>query len=247
MRKVKILGIPFDNVTKQEASDIAFNYVAAGKQAVVVTPNAEILQLCFENEAFKSILIGSEIILPDGEGVLWAAKKLGTPLLEKVAGVEFGEDIIQRAAKSGKTLFILGGKPGVAEKAAEKLSKRFPTLRIAGTANGYFARDGKENMHVIDKINKSGADILFVCLGAPAQELWVHKNRGSLSPLLIACLGGSIDIYAENGRRAPKIFIKLHAEWLYRLLCEPRRIGRMMRLPKFMKSVKKYIKIQNEV
>ncbi len=242
------MGIHFDNVTKKEAVNLAFSHIENGTQALVVTPNAEILELCLENAAVQSAVTSAEIILPDGEGALWAAKKLGTPLREKVAGVEFGAECARRAAECGKSLFLLGGKAGVAEEAAAKLASRFPTLKIAGTQDGYFRLEGKENACVLEKINASRADILFVCLGAPAQEVWVYENRKALAaPKLIACLGGSLDIYAGKTRRAPRFFIEMRAEWLYRLLREPRRIGRMLRLPKFMKSVKKHLKLQNEV
>ncbi len=248
MRKINILGIHFDNVTKNEATDLAFSYIENGTQALVVTPNAEILELCLETPEVKKAICSAEIILPDGEGALWAAKKLGTPLREKVAGVEFGAEIARRAAECGKSLFLLGGKAGVAQEAAEKLALRFPTLKIAGVRDGYFKREGEENATVLAQINASGADILFVCLGAPAQEMWVYENRKALTvPKLIACLGGSLDIYAGKKCRAPRLFIKMRAEWLYRLLREPRRIGRMMRLPKFMISIRKYTKLQNEV
>ncbi|MBQ7290335.1 MAG: WecB/TagA/CpsF family glycosyltransferase [Clostridia bacterium] len=247
MQKINVLGILFDNVTKKEAADLAFSHIESGRQAVVVTPNAEILELCLESPEIKEAVISADITLPDGEGALWAAKKLGTPLREKVAGVEFGTEIMRRAAECGKSLFLLGGKAGVAEKAAQNIASRFPKLKISGMHDGYFERSGAENARVIAQINKSRADILFVCLGAPTQEIWVRENRGSLSPALIACLGGSIDVYAGNVHRAPKLFIKLRTEWLYRLLREPKRIGRIMNLPKFMKNVKKQIKLQNEV
>ncbi len=248
MQKINILGIHFDNVTKKEAVNLAFSHIKNGTQALAVTPNAEILELCLESPAVKNAVASAEIILPDGEGALWAAKKLGTPLREKVAGVEFGADIARRAAECGKSLFLLGGKAGVAEEAAAKLTARFPSLKIAGVHDGYFARNGEENARVVAKINQSRADILFVCLGAPAQEIWACENRKALSAIkLIACLGGSLDIYAGKTRRAPRFFIEMRAEWLYRLLREPKRIGRMMRLPKFIKSVKKHLKLQNEV
>lgn len=241
MQKIEIMGIPFDNVTMAEAQRLAFSHIEEGRQALAVTPNAEILELCIKHEDVKKAVLSAEIILPDGEGALWAAKKFGTPLKEKVAGVEFGMECARRAAESGKSLFLLGGKEGVAAAAAEALTKRFPSLKIAGTLNGYFKRTGEENRAVISKINESGADILFVCLGAPAQEKWVYENRAAISaPKLIACLGGSLDIYSGTVKRAPKFFIRMRVEWLYRLLKEPARIGRMMNLPKFMISVCKY-------
>lgn len=241
MPKIKIMDIPFDNVSKDEAVELAFSFSKKGKQALAVTPNAEIMELCRKHEDVKKALLSAEIILPDGEGVLWTAKKLGTPLKEKVAGVEFGFECARKAAESGKSIFLLGGNPGVAQEAAQSLCSSFTRLKIAGVNHGYFARKGKENAAVVEKINESGADILFVCLGAPAQEKWACDNRASLSKVrLIVCLGGSLDIYAGKVRRAPKFFIKMRAEWLWRLLCDPRRMRRMMSLPRFMISVYKH-------
>ena len=241
MQKIEVMGIPFDNVTLSESVIRAFSFINEKKQALAVTPNAEILEICFNKSEVKEAVLSAEIVLPDGEGALWAARKLGSPLKEKVAGVDFGLECARRAACEGKSIFLLGGKAGVAEKAAHALKNKFPTLNICGTNDGYFCRTGKENTLVIDKINKSRADILFICLGAPAQEIWAKENRNALSaPKLIACLGGSIDIYAGNSKRAPKIFLKTRTEWLWRLMCEPKRIFRMANLPKFIISVYKY-------
>jgi N-acetylglucosaminyldiphosphoundecaprenol N-acetyl-beta-D-mannosaminyltransferase len=241
MQKNEIMGLPFDNVTMCEAVNLAFEFINLGKQALAVTPNAEITELCLENREAKNAVLSAELVLPDGEGVLWAARKLGTPLKEKVAGVDFGLECARRAAEEGKSIFLLGGKEGTAEKAAQNLSLRVPALKIAGVRNGYFNRTGKENAAVIKKINESRADILFVCLGAPAQEIWASNNRASLfAPKLIACLGGSIDVYAGNTKRAPKVFIKTRTEWLYRIMREPKRILRAAALPKFIISVYKH-------
>ena len=244
MQKIKILDIPFDNITKNEAPLLAFSRLEQGVQTVVVTPNAEIAELCAEDETVKQVVCSADVILPDGEGVVLASKKLGTPLKEKVAGVEFGMDCARLASERGYSLFLLGGKEGVAQKAALKLRNRFLKLKIAGTQNGYFSKRGTESENVVAQINESGADILFVCLGAPAQEKWAYENRSRLSPKLIACLGGSLDIYSGNSKRAPKIFIKLKLEWFWRLLKEPSRLPRMMKLPKFLHTVKKYKKSQ---
>lgn len=241
MGKISVMGIPFDNVTMDGALTLAFSYMTEGKQALAVTPNAEILQLCLTDGETEKAILSADIILPDGEGALWAAKKLGTPLTQKVAGVDFGMNCAERAAELGYSLFLLGGKEGVAEKAACELQKRFPSLTIAGTQNGYFEKSGDENEFIINKINASGADILYVCLGAPSQEKWVYANREKIkTPHLIACLGGSLDVYAGTAKRAPRLFIQLKLEWFYRLIREPWRLGRMMNLPKFMISVCKY-------
>lgn len=244
MQKIKILDIPFDNITRDEAPLLAFSGLQNGVQTLVVTPNAEIAQLCTENESVKNAVCSADIILPDGEGIVLASKALGKPLKEKVAGVEFGMECVRLAAERGYSLFLLGGKEGIAQKAASELQNRFSALKIAGTHNGYFKKDGEETERVIADINASGADILFVCLGAPAQEKWACANKKALSPKLIACLGGSLDIYSGNAKRAPKIFIKLKLEWFWRFLKEPSRLPRMMKLPKFLHTVKRYKKSQ---
>lgn len=240
MEKINIRGIPFHNVTMAEAVDLAEKELQKEGVSVVVTPNAEIAQMCLEDKSIRDIITKAEIILPDGAGVIMAAEILGTPLKEKVAGVEFGMELISRAEKQGHSLFFLGGKPTVAKNAAEKLKAIHPNLKIVGTHDGYFEKKGAENDAVIEEINRSNADILFVCLGAPAQEKWIMANREKLTSVhLAACLGGSLDIYAGTAKRAPKIFIKLRLEWFYRLLREPKRLGRMMRLPQYIKGAKK--------
>ena len=243
MKKINIYGIPFDNVTMAEAVALAEDELQKKGTSVVVTPNAEIAEMCIEDETVNQIILSAEIILPDGAGIITAAEILGTPLKEKVAGVEFGMELIRHAEKHGYSLFFLGGKPSVAESAAEKLKVCYKNLKIEGTHDGYFTKTGAENDAVIEEINASNADILFVCLGAPMQEIWSMKNRERLTSVrLIACLGGSLDIYAGTAKRAPKIFIKLRLEWFYRLLREPKRLGRMMKIPKYLRYVKKAAK-----
>lgn len=243
MKKINICGIPFDNVTMSEAITLAENELQKKGASVVVTPNAEIAEMCVEDEIIHQTIVSAEMILPDGAGIITAAEILGTPLKEKVAGVEFGMELIRHAEKHGYSLFFLGGKPSVAETAAERLKATYKNLKIAGTHDGYFTKTGAENDAVIEEINASNADILFVCLGAPTQEIWSMKNREKLTSVrLIACLGGSLDIYAGTAKRAPKIFIKLRLEWLYRLLREPKRLGRMMKIPKYLRYVKKAAK-----
>ena len=235
MQKITIRGIRFDNVDMDGALLLAKGALARGSVTAVVTPNAEIAQMCIEDAALSEIINAAEIILPDGAGVVMASGILGTPLRGKVAGVEFGENVLSMAADMGKSVFFLGGRPGVADTAAEKLRTKFPALQISGTSDGYFEKSGAENDAVIDKINASDAEILFVCLGAPLQEKWLHENKMKLTHVrLAACLGGSLDIYAGTAKRAPKFFIKVHMEWIYRLIKEPKRIGRMMKLPKYI-------------
>ena len=231
--RTDIMGVPFDNVTMAEALDRAEALMEAPGCAVCVTPNAEIVYEAMDDPVLRDVLSGADLVLPDGAGVVLAAKILGTPVKEKVAGIEFGTRLMEHLAGTEKTFYFLGGKPGVAEQAAEKMKARFPGLRICGARDGYFSEDGP----VIDGINRVRPDVLFVCLGAPKQERFMVRNRQALQASFAVGLGGSLDGFAGNVKRAPRWMIRCNLEWLYRLIKEPWRIGRMMRLPKFMLRV----------
>ena len=169
--RIDVLGVGFDNLTMAEA-------VAAGARLLkeegchyVVTPNPEIVEVCRENPAAMAAVNGADLVLPDGIGVVKGAAMLGTPLKEKTPGIEFAAGLMGEMAKEGKSLYLLGAKPGVAEKAAERLAAQYPGLKIAGTHDGYF----KDDAPVADAIRQSEADCVFACLGAPKQELWMAK------------------------------------------------------------------------
>ncbi len=171
------------------------------------------------------------LVLPDGIGIIYAAKILGEGLPGRVPGIEFAEELCAAMAKENMRLFLLGAKPGIAEKAGANLCAKFPGLVLAGTHDGYF----KDTQQVVDAINAAGgADAVFVCLGAPKQEKFIAANIDDIHGTLFCGLGGSLDVFAGVSRRAPDIFIKLGLEWFYRLLKQPSRIGRMMKLPKFL-------------
>lgn len=239
--KIDIRGVKFDNVTFDETIDIIVSKVNNGEQCAVFTPNSEIVQSCIDTPELYDVINSAELIIPDGIGVIKASKILKTPLKEKVAGVEVGEKVLEKASENSWKVFFLGGKPGVAEIAKEKMELKYPGLNVCGTNDGYFAKEGEENKKVIEKINNLNPDVLYVCLGAPTQEKWIYNNRAQiLHCKLFLGLGGSLDIYSETAKRAPKFFVKLGLEWFYRLLCNPSRIGRMMKLPKFYFGTIKY-------
>lgn len=232
--KIDVRGVSFDNVTLAEATGRLRASVRGGIRETVFTPNSEIVQSCIDEPALFGVVNAATLIIPDGIGVVKASRILGTPLKGKVAGVDLGCSVIAFAAEDGLPVYLLGGKPGVAETAAQKLCEAHPGLAVAGTHDGYFAKSGPETDAVVNAVNASGARILFVCLGAPTQEKWIVENRDRMPGICVLLgLGGSLDVYAGTVKRAPKIFIRLGLEWFYRLLKEPRRIGRMMRLPKF--------------
>ena len=233
--KINIRGVMFDSVSLNGAVDILLSNLENGKQTALYTPNSEIVQSCIDSPELYDIINSAELIIPDGIGVVKAGRILGTPFEHgKVAGIEVGEELIRRVAGTEYRVFMLGGKPGVAEAAMSALSEKYGNVNFVGCADGYFKKDGEENEKIIEIINESCADILYVCLGAPTQEKWIYNNRSKLTSVkLMLALGGSLDGYSGAVKRAPRIFIKLGLEWFYRLLCDPKRIGRMMKLPKF--------------
>ena len=228
--KTNVLGVQYDNVTMAEALDTARALLQRPEASYCVTPNDEMAYEALHDESFRAILNEASLVLPDGAGVVLGAKILRTPLKEKVAGIDFAANLLGVLEETGGRLYLLGGKPGIAEQAAENMKKTHPKLCICGTADGYF----KDEAPVIARINEARADVVFVCLGAPKQERFMHDHRAELNVRLMIGLGGSLDGFAGTVRRAPKWMIRLQLEWLYRLLREPSRIGRMMRLPKFV-------------
>lgn len=232
--RVDVLGVGFDNVTLAEAIEAGVRMIEEPGIHYVATPNPEIVEVCREDPAARRAVNGADLVLPDGIGVIKGAAILGTPLKERTPGIEFAAGLMARMAEKGRSLYLLGAKPGVAEQAAARLAEQYPGLRIAGTHDGYFREDGP----VIEAIRQSGADVVFVCLGAPKQELWMERNGAATGARLLCGLGGSLDVFAGTVERAPRFWCDHGLEWFYRLCREPRRIGRMMKLPLFLVHVR---------
>lgn len=227
--KKDILGVMVDSVSMDEAVAQLSSYLDTNDAHMVVTPNAEIIKMCAEDEQFCKTVNKASFISPDGVGVLYAAKVLGTPIQEKIAGCDLGFNLLFECAKKGKGVFLFGAKPGVAEAAGQKLCEKVPELIISGTRDGYFKPEDTDD--IINQINESGAAVLWVCLGAPKQENWMAENKDKLKVGVMLGLGGSLDVYAGNVKRAPKWMIKMKLEWLYRLIKEPWRFSRMIKIP----------------
>ena len=236
--KINVRGVYFDNVNFDEAMEKVKELVKSEGMSVRFTPNSEIVQSCIENNELYKVINSADLVIPDGIGVVYAAKILGTPLKQKVPGCEVAEKLMEYAAQSGDGVFLFGGgkkteeRDAVSSIAAGKLREKYPDINIVGTRDGYFTDDDVDG--IVDESNHSGARILFVCLGAPQQEKWIYDNRDKLKVNFAAGLGGTLDVFAGVAKRAPKFFLKTNLEWFYRLLCMPTRIGRMMKLPKFL-------------
>lgn len=205
--RIDIVGTGVDNVDMQQAVERAQSLIEAGGAHYCVTPNSEILYDAIHSAPLAEIIRNADMVLPDGSGVVLASKLLGTPLKCKVAGVEFADALARKLAQSGRTLFLLGAKPGVAERAAEKLCQLAPGLRIAGTMDGYF----KDDQEAVRRVREASPDVLYVCLGSPRQEQFIAANLESLGAKFMVGLGGFARRIRRRGKARTKDIHKTRA------------------------------------
>lgn len=232
---VDILGVNFSLLDIDSSAAKIIKMTEEEGFHYIFTPNSEMVMAAVKDENFKNILNSANLLTADGIGIVYASKILGTPIYKRASGYDISLKLMELLAGSGKTFYLFGASPMVAETAKEKLLIKFPGLSISGTHDGYF--DKQEEKKIIEDINSKKPDVLFVCLGSPKQEKWIYENRDKLKTRVAMGLGGCLDVYAGNVKRAPDIFIKLGLEWFYRLIKEPKRFFRMLALPKFMIKV----------
>ena len=229
--KVNILGVNVDMVNIPQAAEKIMGFFDEDKLHKVYTPNSEILMLAYKDEQFRDMLNCAELLTADGIGVVYASKILGKPIKERAAGYDIACQVLEKIKDTEHSVYLFGGKPGVAEIAKENLEKKYPNIKIAGMHDGYFKPE--QEAEIVEDINNSGADLLFVCLGAPKQEQWITRNADKLKVRVAMGIGGSLDVFAGTVQRAPEFFCRHGLEWFYRLVKEPSRAGRMLALPKF--------------
>ena len=237
--KEKVLGIKVNTENYDELIEEIFGRIERKEKSLIVAINPEKIIKAKEDPALKKLLNEAEIQIPDGIGVILASKIQKGQITSRVTGVDMMMRLCAEAAKRGKGVFLYGGKPGVADKASEKLKELYPEINIAGTQHGY----EKDNDKIIAKINEAKPDILFVAMGSPKQENWINANRDNLYPTIYQGVGGSFDVLAGNVKRAPEAFQKMGLEWFYRLMKEPKRIKRQMALPLFLLEVARSKKV----
>lgn len=236
-KQTHILGVPFDVVTMEEAAAQAKALLESEGQHFICTPNPEIVMEAQKDAELMGILHNADLVVPDGIGVVWASKYSRYRLTERVAGYDLTQRLMAELADTEATFYFFGGAPGVAAAAARKMKKQYPALKIVGGHNGYF--DEKEEKRIIQNIKSLSPSILLVGLGAPKQEKWIYDNLRLTGAKLAIGVGGSFDVMAGNVKRAPKLFQRLGLEWFYRLITQPTRWRRMLRLPKFVLAVLK--------
>ena len=231
--KENILGIDVCSDTYDELAAKLLQDIDKGQKSFIVAINPEKIMKAQEDQELKSLLNQATYQIPDGIGVILASKLKKGRIRERVTGIDMMLKLCKEATNNGKRIFLYGAKPGVADEAKAKLEEMFPGILIVGTLNGY-----EKNEEVIERtINDSGAEIVFVALGSPAQENWIIAHKEKLNPSVYQGVGGSFDVISGRLNRAPAVFQKFGLEWLYRLLKEPWRWKRQLELPRFLLRV----------
>lgn len=220
--ELKVLKVKYDNVTVEKALEVAVSFLETHPKSSIFFLNLDCLNLAQQDAEYRDILNRASLVLPDGIGLKVVTALFGDRMKDNCNGSDFSPLLMRELAARGYKIFLLGGKEGVAERAAAAMKSRIPGLQIAGTHHGYFRNDEE----VIDAINRSGADILFVGLGAPVQEKWIDRHRERLSPKLCLGVGALFDWLSGHKRRSPLLLRKLHLEWFWRILIEPKRMSK---------------------
>lgn len=235
--RMRLGGLDIDVVTFEGAIDAIAELVAARHGGMVFTPNIDHVVLVDEDPRLRAAYAEVSLSLVDGVPLLWASRLLGTPLPEKVSGSDLCLPLLERAAKQGWRVYLLGGAPGVAERAAERLRATIAGIDIVGT-DGPRVDVDREGTYddIVGKIVAARPDLLLVAFGCPKQEIFMHRIRAAIAPTVAVGVGAGIDFLAGTVKRAPKWISTVGLEWLYRLAREPRRLWRryLVRDPKFV-------------
>jgi N-acetylglucosaminyldiphosphoundecaprenol N-acetyl-beta-D-mannosaminyltransferase len=235
MDTIHLLGVAISRVSREEALSRIEAFIRSKEPHLVVTADSSALVIASEDEEFRRIVNAADMVTPDSTGILWAARRLGCPLIERVSGVDLAERLCELGARRGYSLFLYGAAPGVADTAAANLSARYPGLRIAGTAHGFLPESEQEAL--LARIEAARPDILLVAMGIPRQEKWIHRHMPRLQVPVAIGVGGSFDVFAGNVARAPGWFQRHGLEWAYRLYKNPRKIAKVLTLPRFVLMV----------
>ncbi|SES88706.1 N-acetylglucosaminyldiphosphoundecaprenol N-acetyl-beta-D-mannosaminyltransferase [Oceanobacillus limi] len=232
---VSIMDIEFINTTKNNFLDQEiYPRLNQQEKCFIVTANPEILMKAREDAVYKQTIQSADFVIPDGIGVIMASKYMNTPLQERIPGTEVMMDLLAYANEHRLSCYFLGAKDFVNEKVVLEVEKQFPNIEIAGNQHGYTDVDDPT---FVEKVVKSNPDLIFVALGLPRQEQWVEKHIDQFNKGIFMGVGGSFDVLAGEVKRAPKAWIKLNLEWLYRLVKQPLRLKRVFKIFEFMARV----------
>jgi N-acetylglucosaminyldiphosphoundecaprenol N-acetyl-beta-D-mannosaminyltransferase len=224
--EITILGIRLHNVDTADTLEIIDGFIKESGPHQICTPNVDFIVQAQNDSEFFRILNQASLSVPDGMGVVYASRFLGTPIKENVKGRILVVHLCRQAAQLGHSVFFLGGAPGVADQAAQILSHQFPGLKITGTHSPSFRimEDEEENNRVLEKLNRCHPDILFVGMGAPKQDKWISQNLSKTSIPVALGIGGTFDIISGRIKESPRWMTNVGLEWLFRLTREPGRL-----------------------
>lgn len=226
LNRMKFMNTYIDNITEEQAIAYIESCIDERRIGQVIEPNVDQIVRIEKDAYFRQICEKAALMLTDGHPLLWIAKWYGTPIAEKISGADLMPKLCALAAKKGYSIFLLGAAPGVAQKASEKLVNRYPGLRVAGVYSPPygFEKDPEEIEKINNILYESHADILFVGLGAPKQEIFIFENKEKYQIPISFSVGATIDFIAGEQKRAPKWMTNHGLEWFYRFLQEPKRM-----------------------
>lgn len=236
IKTTSFFGLPVVNEDRESVILFFRNVLKARSSVRVTTMNAQIGYYSMYTPGFFDAIKDS-IIIPDGVGLLWAVKRMKGEVLSRFPGVELGVELCRLCQQEGHSVFLLGSKKGVAEQAAVFL-RRTTQVEIAGCMDGFFSKTDEGHKQVVNKIRESGASLLLVGMGAPYQEFWLSRHFSDTGTAVGIGVGGSIDVYAGQMKRAPGWIIRCNMEWLYRILQNPRKKWKVIfQIGKFVQKV----------
>jgi N-acetylglucosaminyldiphosphoundecaprenol N-acetyl-beta-D-mannosaminyltransferase len=232
IERVNVLDVPISRLNNQEALAVLTEFVRSGQPHLVVTADASAVVTAARDPDFRAVIQSADLVTPDSAGILWAARRLGRPLPERVSGVDLAERLCELAGQYGWGVFFYGAAPGVADEASRAMHNRYPRMRIAGTAHGFL--NEREQTDLEERIVVARPELLFVALGIPRQEKWLQSRMSRLGVPLSMGVGGTFDVFAGRVNRAPVWMQRRGLEWLYRLWKNPRKISKVATLPRFV-------------
>lgn len=233
--KVRIYGVPISKMSMDQTVAYLTNVIEQRQPHQVITANPIMVMAAQDDPAYLSMMQRAELIVPDGTGVVWAAKYVGEPVVERVPGYDLIHELMKVGESKSWKVYLLGASNEVIQAAAEKLRTAYPRIKLVGVRDGYFKDE--QDAEVIQDIVDAAPDLLFVGRSAANQEPWIGKYKQQIGVPVMMGVGGSFDVLSGKLKRAPVLFQKLRLEWFYRLMQEPWRYKRMLLLPKFALKV----------
>lgn len=243
MQTEYILGLPVDNLKLKGIIQELPQQLKNESKTIYLSINPQIALHAHKYPEIIALAESASHRLPDGIGIVKASKRQGGQITERVTGIELMVELLMFANKNNESIFLYGAAPSVLEKLVIKINQDYPNINVVGAIDGY---TDKKPTEINTIINKANPTFVFVALGFPKQEQWLATNHQKLNAKVFQDVGGSFDVLSGTVKRAPKLFVKLNLEWLYRSLSNPKRLYRIIEIPQFMYQANKWFK-NNEI